>query len=103
VTGTAGMTVDFGAQSLSGTLALTGSRDATSVDYGTFGFSGKIFSYGSTSASEIRRGSGSAIGSMLVNFYGPAAEEAAGIYRLRVPDGAGAGTLVTGAMVAKAK
>jgi hypothetical protein len=101
VTGTTRMTVDFGSQSLSGNLALVGRGDAASIDYGAFGFSGKLFAYQSQGTANIARTGASPIGSMLVNFYGPAAEEAAGIFRLRVPDGAGANTLINGAMVAK--
>lgn len=101
VTGTTQMTVDFGSQSLSGNLALAGRNNAASIDYGAFAFSGKLFSYQSQGTATIARTGGSSIGSMLVNFYGPSGNEAAGIFRLRVPDGAGANTLINGAMVAK--
>lgn len=103
VTGTAKMSVDFGAQSLSGNLVLTGSNSATTIDYGAFGFTGKLNSYGSSSSTDIRGNAGTAIGSMLVNFYGPSANEAAGVFRLRVPDGVASGTLINGAMVTKAQ
>lgn len=101
VTGTAKMSVDFGAQSLSGNLALAGSNGATRIDYGAFGFAGKLNSYASSGNADIKGNAGTSIGSMLVNFYGPSASEAAGVFRLRVPDGVGAGTLINGAMVAK--
>ncbi|MFG6283072.1 transferrin-binding protein-like solute binding protein [Sphingomonas sp. S6] len=101
VTGTAKMSVDFGAQSVSGNLALAGSNGGTKIDYGAFGFSGKLNSYASSSNADIKGNAGTSIGSMLVNFYGPSANEAAGVFRLRVPDGLGAGTLVNGAMVTK--
>lgn len=96
VSGTARMTVDFGAQTMAGSLALT----AGTVDYGQFGFAGRVFSSANGTA-DISRAGGAATGAMLVNFYGPSADEAAGIFRLRVPDGAGANTLINGAMVAK--
>jgi len=101
VTGTAKMSVDFGAQSLSGNLALAGSNGATKIDYGAFGFAGKLNSYASSGNADIKGNAGTSIGSMLVNFYGPSANEAAGVFRLRVPDGVGAGTLINGAMVTK--
>lgn len=101
VTGTAKMSVDFGTQSLSGNLALAGSGGATKIDYGAFGFAGKLNSYASSSSADIKGNAGTSIGSMLVNFYGPSANEAAGVFRLRVPDGVGAGTLINGAMVTK--
>lgn len=100
VTGSSKLSVDFGSQSLTGNLALTGRNDTTTIDYGNFGFAGTIVSYASTVTADIQRG-GSSIGAMLVNFYGPGAEEAAGLFRLRVPDGVGANTLVNGALVAK--
>lgn len=100
VTGSTKMTVDFGSQSLSGSLALMGRNGANAVDYGAFGFAGKLFSYSSSATADIKRND-TAIGSLLVNFYGPSANEAAGIFRLRVPDGVGANTLINGAMVAK--
>ncbi|RYD27718.1 MAG: transferrin-binding protein [Lysobacteraceae bacterium] len=103
VTGIAKMSVDFGSQALSGNLALAGRNGATTIDYGGFGFAGKLSSYSSSGTAEIRRDAGSSIGSMLVNFYGPAANEAAGVFRLRVPDGIGANTVINGAMVAKAQ
>ena len=101
VTGTTRMTVDFTSQSLSGNLTLAGRGDAASIDYGAFGFSGKLSAYSSQGTASISRAGASPVGSMLVNFYGPAADEAAGIFRLRVPDGAGTNTLINGAMVAK--
>lgn len=100
VTGSTKMTVDFGSQSLSGNLALIGRNGANAVDYGAFGFAGKLFSYSSSGTADIKRND-TAIGSLLVNFYGPSADEAAGVFRLRVPDGVGANTLINGAMVAK--
>ncbi len=100
VTGSSKLSVDFGSQSLTGNLALTGRNDTTTIDYGNFGFAGTIVSYASTGTADIQRG-GSSIGSMLVNFYGPTGEEAAGVFRLRVPDGVGANTLINGALVAK--
>lgn len=101
VTGTSRLNVDFGSQSMSGALALTGRNGSTPIEFGSFDFGGKIFSYSSSGVADIRRGSGQSIGAMLVNFYGPAADEAAGIFRLRIPDGVGANMIVNGAMVAK--
>ncbi len=102
VTGTTRMTVDFGSQSLTGSLALNGRSGANAIDYGAFGFAGKLSANSASATADIRRDAGSAIGSMLVNFYGPSATEAGGIFRLRVPDGVGANTLINGAIVAKA-
>ena len=101
VTGSSRLTVDFGSQSLSGSLSLRGTNGLSSIDYGAFGFAGKLFSYGSSATADISRTAGASLGSMLINFYGPSAEEVGGLYRLRVPDGVGANTLITGAMVAK--
>ncbi len=101
VTGSSSLTVDFGSQSLSGSLSLAGKNAASSLDYGAFSFSGRLFSYGSSATAAITRGPGSSVGAMLINFYGPSANEAGGLFRLRVPDGVGANTLITGAMLAK--
>lgn len=101
VTGTTRMTVDFGSQSLSGNLALAGRGNGASIDYGAFNFSGKLFAFQSQGTASIARAGASPVGSMLINFYGPAADEAAGIFQLRVPDGAGVNTLINGAMVAR--
>lgn len=101
VTGSSRLSVDFGSQTLSGSLALKGANARGSVDYGAYDFSGNLFTYSSSGTASISRGGGASIGAMLVNFYGPSADEAGGLFRLRVPDGVGANTLITGATVAK--
>lgn len=101
VTGTSSLAVNFSSQSLSGSLTLTGKSNAGTIDYGSFALAGNLYSYNSQSVASIARAGGSSAGAALINFYGPSAEEAGGIFRLRVPDGAGANTLINGAMVLK--
>ena len=101
VTGSSNLLVDFSNQSLSGSLALIGKSASGTVDYGTFGLSGKTYTNLSQGSATIARAGGAAAGSALINFYGPSAEEAGGPFRIKVPDGPGANTLIDGVMIAK--
>lgn len=99
VIGTQQFTLDFGTQGVIGSLALRAKTGL--LDYGTFALNGRFFASTSDAILNIARGSGSPIGVSLINFYGPSGEEAAGPFRLVVPDGAGAGHLINGVTVGK--
>lgn len=101
VTGSSRLSVDFGSQSVTGSLALAGKGASGNVDYGTFDLSGKTYTNLSQAMASIARAGGAAAGSALINFYGPSADEAGGPFRIKVPDGAGANTLIDGVLIAK--
>lgn len=99
VTGTTQVAVDFSAMRLSGSLALRTFGLATPINYGNFNFSGQILGFQSQGLAEIAGTGG--FGTVLLNFFGPSADEVAGPFRLRVPDGANVGTIITGVVAAK--
>jgi hypothetical protein len=99
VTGTSQVAVDFTNMNVSGALALRTAVGAPAIDYGSFSFSGRLFAYPSQAVADIAGTGG--FGSLLLNFYGPSGEELAGPFRLRVPDGVNAGTLINGVLAAK--
>ena len=99
VTGTSQVGVDFAAMRVSGSLTLKTSGLATQIDYGRYTFAGTVFPSSSQAIADIAGTGG--YGSILLGFFGPAGEEIAGPFRLRVPDGLNAGTLINGVVAAK--
>ncbi len=99
VTGTSQVAVNFTNMNVSGAMALRTAGGTAVIDYGSFSFAGRLYTYPSQAVADIAGTGG--YGSLLLNFYGPAGEEVAGPFRLRVPDGVNAGTLINGVLAAK--
>lgn len=99
VTGTSQVAVDFSAMRLSGALTLRSVGLSTPINFGSFAFAGQIFPFQSSGTADIS-GTGES-GRLVLNFFGPSAEEVAGPFRFRVPDGVNAGTLINGVVAAK--
>ncbi len=103
ITGTSAFAVDFGSQTLTGSMVLTGvlvggsNRQAM----GNFSFSGSLATGlnlgGSASFNLVDVSNGQGEGQLNTVFYGPKAEELGGVFQARLPDN----TIVAGATVAK--
>lgn len=96
VTGTGGLTANFGSGTISYTATLAGDREGggTDIAFGTLNGAGTI-SFGSSGF----KGTGTTNGSgyrldVNGNFYGPAADEIGGIFRLTGNGGNGTGAIV---------
>lgn len=103
VKGTSQFDVDFGAQILTGQLALQGkSTNGTSdIDFGTFTFGTKLGSYTGEAVAVFEQGN-TQYGSLSTRFFGPDGEEIAGPFTLNVPLGrVGEQTYIVGVAVAK--
>jgi hypothetical protein len=100
VTGTSAYDVNFGSQTYTGALNLSGSGSAGSVNYGAFNFAGNMVrGQGVTGA--LSQGS-TAVGTITTQFYGPTGQEIGGPFQLTMPAGsANAGTSIVGASLAK--
>lgn len=98
VTGTSQASLNFGSMSMSASVALK-TAGAASIDYGTFAFTGTIAGYQSQAVGDLA--GPNAFGSMLLDFYGPSGDEAGGPFRVSIANGANAGTLINGVVVAK--
>jgi hypothetical protein len=103
VTGTSAFQVDFGMQSYSGTLAMTGKQKdgESNVDFGSFAFASPLATY-ITTASLTR--DGTPVGNLATRFFGPDGQEIGGSLSLNLPEGiADAWTVISGVTVAKRK
>ncbi len=103
--GTSSLAVNFGSDTFTGALALSGRNTSTSdlVDFGSTAFSGVI-----NNRSNILTGdfsAGGAMGSAIYGqFYGPQGREVAGTFVFNAPQGgAAAGTNLSGAFAATQK
>ena len=99
VAGSSQVGVDFSAMRMTGSLSLKTVGLTSQIDYGSFNFGGPIYAYQSQGLADIANTGGT--GRILINFYGPSAEEVAGPFRLRIPDGVNAGTLINGVVAGK--
>jgi hypothetical protein len=88
VKGTSSFDVDFGAQSLTGSLALQGrsTNGAGDVDFGTFDFGTRIGNYTGEAVATFTQGSAQ-YGSISTRFYGPDGDEIAGPFTLNASRG----------------
>lgn len=100
VTGTSSYDVNFGSQTYSGGLNLTGSGATGTVNYGAFNFAGTMVrGQGVTGA--LNQGT-VAVGTISPQFYGPTGQEIGGPFQLTLPAGsANAGISIVGASLAK--
>ncbi|WP_241127781.1 transferrin-binding protein-like solute binding protein [Novosphingobium terrae] len=100
VTGTSSYDVNFGSQTYTGALNLSGSGSTGSVNYGGFNFAGTMVrGQGVTGA--LNQGT-IAVGTITTQFYGPTGQEIGGPFQLTMPAGsANAGTSIVGASLAK--
>ncbi|WP_126174418.1 transferrin-binding protein-like solute binding protein [Altericroceibacterium xinjiangense] len=102
VSGTSRLAVDFGSDTFTGALALTG-RDTTTdaaADFGSTAFSGTLNNRSSTLTGDFS--AGGALGSAIYGqFFGPSGQELAGTFVFNVPEGAAAaGTNINGVFAA---
>ncbi len=103
VTGTSSFNVDFGAQSMTGALALRGksTNGAADVDFGTFDFATRIGGFTGESVA-VFTAPGVEYGRLSTRFHGPDGEEIAGPFSLNVPLGRpGERTYIVGVAAAK--
>lgn len=105
VTGTSNLSVDFSSHAFNGALALLGRNTGTSdlVDFGSTAFAGIVDSRSNAMVGSFIAGGGGYFGDLYGQFYGPQGREIAGTYAFTVPQGAGAGTSLTGAFAATQK
>jgi hypothetical protein len=100
VTGQSAFDVNFGTQSLTGSLALNGASAAGAVNFGTFSFA-SIMERGQGVTTPLNQGA-TAVGTITPQFYGPLGEEIGAAFQMSLPAGtAGAGTSIAGVGVAK--
>lgn len=100
VTGTSSYDVNFGSQTYTGALNLSGTGTTGSVNYGAFNFAGTM-ARGQGVTGALNQGS-TAVGTIATQFYGPTGQEIGGPFQLTMPAGSAAsGTSIVGVSVAK--
>jgi hypothetical protein len=101
VKGSSQFTVDFGAQSYTGALAMTGtpSDGSGAIDFGSYDVAGRLTNTGVTGA--LTR-AGVETGQFAPHFYGPDGEEIVAPFSVTAPAGTpGAGITIQGVAAAK--
>lgn len=105
INGTSRLAVNFGSDTFTGALALSGRNTTTSdlTDFGSTAFSGTINSRSNTLTGDFS--AGGAMGSAIYGqFYGPQGHEVAGTFTFNAPQGGiAAGTYLSGAFAATQK
>lgn len=103
VRGSSVFDVDFGAQTIAGSLTMAGTptTGAAATDFGTFEFSGRLPAWVAGTELFLTRG-GQTVGALNTYFYGPDGEEIAGPFYLSIPrDQTGAMTSISGVTAAR--
>lgn len=101
VSGTSSLAVDFGSDTFTGALALTGRETTTNAvaDFGSTAFSGTLNNRSGTLVGDFS--AGGALGSEIYGqFFGPDGREVAGSFVFNAPQGAAAGTNIAGVFAA---
>ena len=100
LTGTSSYSVDFSAQTLTGSFGLAGAPPGggSSRDFGTFSFSGTLGANGGLAP--VTQG-GQTLGQIDNKFYGPTGEEVGGVFTMTLPGPVEQATKISGVAVAK--
>jgi hypothetical protein len=100
VTGTSRFLVDFGTQRYTGNLTLAG-RDTAGVEiaFGTFDMTAQLAAFTAQTTGSLSR-SGTVLGEIVTQFYGPTGEEIGGRFNVVVPPGVPGGLTAIGGVVA---
>lgn len=105
LTGTSSLAVNFTAQSLTGSMSLTGALEGSGSanDFGAFGFTGSILPGGleaQTAALQVTQG-GNDVGRLDLQFFGPSAQEAGGPFQVQLNNGQPNQTNIAGVIAVK--